>query len=92
MFANFNFRNCKIFNHILPGEILSGETIRRAKFSSLNKRLVTFAYEKFRSMKVKVSLVSSTNEPKREKSHLDKFHYPGETLSGEIFVGRNIRH
>ena len=32
---------------ILLGETLSGETIRRAKFSSLFKKFVTFAWQSF---------------------------------------------
>ena len=45
----------------------------RAKFSSLNEKFVTFARRKVSPNKSKSVFSSSTNEPKRETSHLDKF-------------------
>ena len=48
----------------------SGKTIRRAKFSSPNKKFVTFTRRKFSSNKRKSIFSWSTNEPKRVASHL----------------------
>ena len=46
-----------ILLHTLSGKTLSGETIRRAKFSSLKENSSLSPDEKFRPIKVKVSLV-----------------------------------
>ena len=50
----------------------SGETIRRAKFSSLNEKFVTFARRKVSPNKSKSVLKWSTSEPTSDLSHLDK--------------------
>ena len=51
----------------------SGETIIRAKFSSLNEKFVTFAQRKVSPNKNKSVLKLSTSKPTSDLSHLDKF-------------------
>ena len=78
----------------------SGETIRRAKFSSLNEKFVTFARRKVSPNKSKSVFSWSTNEPRRKKSHLDKFwlilgerNLVGRNFhQAKLFVGWNCRH
>ena len=58
--------------YFISETILSGETIRRAKFSSPNEKFVTFARRKSSPNKSKSVVSWSTSEPKRESGHLDK--------------------
>ena len=64
---------------------------RQAKFSSPNEKFVIFARRKISPNRSKSVFKWSANEPMRETSNLNKIVIIllGETLSGEILVGRN---
>ena len=89
-----------IWSSTLSGETLSGETIRRAKFSSLKEKFVTFARRKVSPNKSKIVLKWSASEPTSDLSHLDKLWLywwaklcRAKFSSGEIFVTfQKIRH
>ena len=72
----------------------SGETIRRAKFSSLNEKFVTFARRKVSPNKSKSVLKWSTSEPSSDLSYLDKMwlYWWAKLCQARLFVGRNFRH
>ena len=71
----------------------SGETIRRAKFSSLNEKFVTFARRKVSPNKSKSVLKWSTSEPTSDLSHLDKLwlHWWAKLCRAKFSSGEIIR-
>ena len=71
----------------------SGETIRRAKFSSLKEKFVTFARRKVSPNKIKSVLKWSISEPTSDLSHLDKLwlHWWAKLCRAKFSSGEIIR-